>query len=499
MFETAELGRTIDKETFEERAAELRPKLLRVQDELKASSVPVVILVNGVDGAGKGETVNLLHEWLDARWLSTHVFQEKVESERERPDYWRFWMSLPPRGRIGVYFGSWYTDPILARVHDRIDDPALDRALHRVNAFERELAEDGALIIKFWLHLSKKQQKKRLKRLEKDRRTRWRVTKRDWNHHGLYDQFRRVCERTLRETSSGDAPWIVVEGADERYRSLTVTSHIHDRLRHCLDEAAEDAKRGPRKTKARPRVKNPVTILDTLDLERSVSKKVYRKRLPELQGRLNLLSRRMSSKKRGAIAVLQGWDAGGKGGAIRRTIAALDARSYRVIPVGAPTDEEKAHHYLWRFWRQLPRRGKLTIYDRSWYGRVLVERVEGFATEKEWMRAYAEINDFEEQLVEAGIVLIKFWIHISKDEQLRRFKERENTPWKRHKITEEDWRNREKWSDYEDAANEMIGRTSTEYAPWTLVEGNDKPHARLKVLETFCETFEAAVGAPKRR
>ena len=193
------------------------------------------------------------------------------------------------------------------------------------------------------------------------------------------------------------------------------------------------------------------------------------------------------------ILALEGWDAAGKGGAIRRVTHALDARMYRVIPIAAPTDEERAHHYLWRFWRHLPRLGRITIYDRTWYGRVLVERAEGFASEAEWMRAYKEINEFEEQLTEHGIVLVKYWLHISADEQLERFKERETAPWKQYKITPEDYRNREKMNLYEQAASDMIARTSTEFSPWTLVEANDKRYARIKVLRTLCDRLDAAL------
>jgi polyphosphate kinase 2 (PPK2 family) len=187
-------------------------------------------------------------------------------------------------------------------------------------------------------------------------------------------------------------------------------------------------------------------------------------------------------------------DAGGKGGAIRRITNAIDARLYQTIPIAAPTDEEKDHHYLWRFWRHIPRSGRVTVYDRSWYGRVLVERVEGFATEAEWKRAYLEINEFEEQLVESGIILFKFWMHIGQDEQLRRFKAREEVPYKQHKITDEDWRNREKWDQYKAAVNEMVIRTSTEYAPWELIPGNDKPYARIAVLQTICGGLRKALA-----
>jgi polyphosphate kinase 2 (PPK2 family) len=190
------------------------------------------------------------------------------------------------------------------------------------------------------------------------------------------------------------------------------------------------------------------------------------------------------------ILVFEGWDAAGKGGVIRRITAAMDARDYRVIPIAAPNDEERAHHYLWRFWRQIPGAGRMTIFDRSWYGRVLVERVEGFATEAEWTRAYAEIVDFEQQLYDHRALILKFWIHIDSAEQLKRFRSRQDTPYKDYKITEEDYRNRERRNDYELAANEMLGRTWTEYAPWHLVEGNDKRFARIKVLKIICDQLE---------
>jgi polyphosphate kinase 2 (PPK2 family) len=225
----------------------------------------------------------------------------------------------------------------------------------------------------------------------------------------------------------------------------------------------------------------------------AVDKAEYEERLEALQRKFGRLARELVPSDRGLIVVFEGWDAGGKGGCIRRMIRALDPRHYRAIPVSAPTDEELAHHYLWRFWRQLPPRGRITFYDRSWYGRVLVERVEGLAREAEVLRAYKEINDFEEQLVDAGIVTVKFWLHISSEEQLRRFEARARDPWKKHKLTPDDYRNREKRNLYESAANDMVERTSTEFAPWTLVEAEDKRYARLKVLETTCDKLEAAL------
>ncbi len=485
MFETAELGRTVTKQRYNAKVPALRTDLLRLQNELRERPFPVILLVNGVDGAGKGETVNLLHEWMDPRYLETYAFGPMSDEERERPPMWRFWRVLPPHGRIGIFFGSWYTDPILDRTYERIDDAAFDTALQRINVLEKELVDDGTLIVKFWMHLSKRAQKERLTALEANRKTRWRVTRADWKHFRMYDSFRRVSTRALRATSTGEAPWLVVEGADHRYRGLTVGGHLLKALTRRLERVRPASRRSPERAES-----DPVTVFDRLDLTMTVPEKQYGKQLETWQGRLNVQSRK--AKKRGisTVIVCEGWDAAGKGGLIRRITAALDARDYRVIPIAAPTDEEKAHHYLWRFWRHLPRGGRFTIFDRSWYGRVLVERVEGFATEDEWMRAYAEINNFEEQLAEHGTAVVKLWLHIDKDEQLRRFSQREKTPYKQFKITDDDYRNRERWRDYELAANEMVARTSTEYAPWTLIEANDKRHARLKALETVCTALK---------
>jgi polyphosphate:AMP phosphotransferase len=506
MFETAELGRELDKQAYESQVPALRTELLRLQRAVAAAARPVYLLIHGVDGSGRGDVLNLLHEWLDARYLDTFALSDPTEEERQRPAYWRYWMHCPARGRIGVFFGSWHSEPIVRRVYGEIDDAELDMALARATAFERELVDDGAIVIKLWLHITRAEQKKRYKRIEADPKAPWPVTKRDWKNHALYSEFRRVASRALRLTSLPEAPWTVVEAGNAHYRDIEVARQLIAQLGHRLAQPTgavavassepRPPERGDPSTAHDPIASNargPATILDTLDLTQSLSRDEYDQRLVEAQARLNRLARKMGKKRIAAVVVFQGWDAAGKGGAIRRVVHALDARAYRVVPIAAPSDEERAHHYLWRFWRNLPRLGRTTIFDRSWYERVLVERVEGFAKEAEWQRAYGEINDFEEQLVEFGIVLVKYWLHISPDEQLRRFKEREEVPWKRHKITAEDYRNREKWSAYERAVATMIERTSTEYAPWTLVEGNDKHFARVKVVETFLNKLERAL------
>ena len=494
MFEAAELGRKVSKQDYEARIPALRAGLLQTQLELRGSTTPVIVIISGADGAGKGETVNRLHEWLDPRGLESHVFgvEPASDEEQERPPYWTFWRTLPARGRIGILFGSWYTRPIVRRVRGEIGKAQLEVELARIAFFEQMLAEDGALIVKFWLHLAKKAQRKRLERLESRAQTRWRVSPLDWKHFKLYDKFVKVSERALSRTDAAWAPWHIVEAADDRYRHLTVGQTLLKALTRAGGRPAPTP-RALATPSSPARREASVGVLDRVKLATRLTDAEYEKRMARLQARMSKLARAAWEGKRSSVFVFEGWDAAGKGGAIRRLTEAMDAKLYRVIPIGAPSDEERAHHYLWRFWRQIPRAGFVTIYDRSWYGRVLVERVEGFAKEAEWMRAYLEINDFEEQLVEHGIVLTKFWIHLGREEQLRRFQDRQETAYKRHKITEEDWRNRKKWDAYEAAINDMVERTSTRHAPWALVAGNDKRFARVQVLETACRRLEDAL------
>jgi len=494
MFEAAELGRKISKQEFAEQLPALRAELLQSQQALKAKGLSVVVLIAGLDGAGKAEVVNRLNEWLDPRGIDTHTFWQPSDEERERPPWWRYWRVLPSHGRIAVLFGGWYSDLLPRRACGEIKNKTLDRELDRVAAFEHMLAADGILLVKLWFHLSKQDQRKRLKQLEKSSPTHWRLLPRDWEHYKLYAKFVKTAERIIRRTNTGPCPWHLVEAMDDRYRDLTAGQVLLASFQQLLKNHASGPLSPPPVPAPPPTPKSVQrTILDQVDLNGRFSEAAYREALKKLQRKLNRLVWAAHDQRRSTVLLFEGWDAAGKGSAIRRLTEAMDARLYRIIPIAAPTDEEKAHHYLWRFWRHLPRSGWVTIFDRSWYGRVLVERVEGFAREEEWKRAYLEINDFEEQLVEHGMVLLKFWIHISKAEQLRRFKERERVSYKRHKITPEDWRNREKWPAYEAAVNDMVAGTSTEFAPWTLVAGNDKKFARIQILKTVCERLEAAL------
>jgi len=494
MFESAELGHHIDEAAFRKQVPALREALLSTQLELvQRANCQVVILVAGMDGAGRGELVNVLNEWMDPRHVETHAMGHPSAEDSERPAMWRFWSALPPKGKIGLFLGSWYTWPLLDRVWGRIKRADLAESMQENARFEKMLVDEGALVLKFWMHLSRSQQKARLNSLSRDRRTRWRVTERDWSHHRRYDKFKKAAEIALTLTSTAQAPWMIVSGVDRYYRNLTVGRFILGALRKCL--AAKHATRpgAPALPANLPTIDN-IHILKSLDLTRKESKGTFKRTLEDYQGRLSLLTRHPKFKQLSVVAIFEGNDAAGKGGAIRRVTAALDARIYQVIPIAAPTDEERARPYLWRFWRQVPCRGRVTLFDRSWYGRVLVERIERYCSPYDWTRAYSEINDFEAQLAGHRFVVVKFWLSISKDEQLRRFKEREGTGFKRFKITDEDWRNRGKWNQYEGAVCDMVERTSTGQAPWTLVEANDKNFARIKVLKTLCKRIEARLS-----
>lgn len=494
MFETVELDRQMQKAVYKEEETELRRSLLELRVKLRDLNVPVVIVFGGVDGAGKSELANLLTEWMDPRWVKTHAYETPTADESERPEFWRYWRDLPAGGEIGIFLSAWYSEPLVEHAYGG-DDGDFARRLAQIAEFERMLAHDGVIVIKFWMHLSRGRLQQRLERLESDPMNAWRVGDREWSNFQKYDQFIRSAEDLIIRTSTGRAPWHLVEASDPRYRTTRVASLLEDAIRRRVEERrrerrlaepteetsttpAGEALEGSSSVVGSSVLQVPtqrgVTILSRMDLSLELPKDEYKDRLAYARARLGALHQRAMQQKRSLVCVFEGMDAAGKGGAIRRFTSALSSKHVRVIPIAAPTDEEKAHHYLWRFWRHLPRAGKVTVFDRSWYGRVLVERVEGFCDKVEWRRAYNEINHFELQLAQAGFVIAKFWLQISQEEQLARFEARAETPHKAWKLTDEDWRNREKWPLYATAVHDMVERTSTRHAPWHLIEGEDK-------------------------
>lgn len=503
----------VKKSEFKQQLPQLRAELLELQNTLRQAKFPVIVLFAGVDGAGKSEIVAQLNEWMDPRWLVNRAYTERSQEEQERPEFWRYWRDLPPKGQMGLFLSAWYSAPLLKRVKRHYDADGYTRELQRIQRFEQTLADDGALVIKFWMHLDKKQQKRQLKKLESDSKTAWQVSDTDWAHWALYDRFIDAADELLSATDSQSAPWQVVDGKDPYYRALHVARTIQDAIQNAIKgtneetlaqavtEPTELPVQSPAEAKMSDEEKtsdseqNKLAVyqsaskdwLASIDNAQTLSKTAYNQQLIEAQAELNQLVRQAQARDISTLLVFEGWDAAGKGGAIRRIIQAMDPKYYQVVPIAAPTQEEHAQHYLWRFWRHLPRAGRVTIFDRSWYGRVLVERLEGFAKDNEWQRAYAEINEFEAELSEAGIMVCKFWLHIDKDEQLRRFEERAKIPHKAWKLTDEDWRNREKWDDYVEAVNDMVDLTHTDQAPWVLVPANDKLTARVKVVRAVSE------------
>jgi AMP-polyphosphate phosphotransferase len=494
MLDSAEIGHRTSKRVYAREEPKLREALLNAQFDLSQTGRgPVLLVISGVEAGGRGETANKLTEWMDPRHIRVVAFGDRAPEEESRPPAWRYWKALPPRGKIGIFLNAWYHEAALHARGGRPpgDDDVLHARLKSIREHEQMLSDEGLILLKFWIHLSKSAQKKRLQALDRDPRMSWRVTRDDWEAYRLYSKRHDLWEHLLRETSTGYAPWYVIEGVDARYRYLTVGKILLDALRGALTR-----KQAITHTVAptAPSVIDNVKLIRDLDLSLRLPRPKYDRALEKQQGRLAKLTRHKRFAARSLVLVFEGVDAGGKGSTIRRVTGALDARQYVTVPVAAPSDEERGHPYLWRFWKNVPPLGGIAIFDRSWYGRVLVERVEGYCSVNDWMRAYSEINQFEEQLAQGGAVIVKFWLQISKAEQLARFRARSHTSFKRFKITPDDWRNRKKWNAYETAVCDMVDRTSTEIAPWTLVEAEDKHFARIKVLTTINDRLKASLN-----
>jgi polyphosphate:AMP phosphotransferase len=491
MLENIDLSRKVPKEEYKSSKGELDLKLGALQRRVKELNIPVIIVIEGWGAAGKGTIINELILPLDPRGFNVYTTLPPNEEESLRPFLWRFWNRTPARGRITIFDRSWYRRALNDRVEGEVKGAALQSVFQDISSFERHLADDGNVILKFFLHISKKEQSKRFDKLAKNPATEWRVTEEDRKHNQQYDEYLVATEDMLAETDSSFAPWTVVEAHNKRFAALKVFNTVVSELERHIHaiESAQPVEPAEIPARQLPAALS-ATMLDNVDLSLTVDRETYRNTLQKKQKQLRELEHEIYRRRIPVVIVYEGWDAAGKGGNIRRLTQNLDPRGYEVIPIAAPNDVEKAQHYLWRFWVQIPKAGHIAIFDRSWYGRVLVERVEGFCTEAEWKRAYGEINDMEKHLINFGTVLLKFWLHIDRDEQHRRFQERQKTAHKRWKINEEDWRNRDRWEEYKEAVEAMLFRTSTRHAPWTIVESNCKLHARLKALDTVIGAIE---------
>ena len=542
MLEKIDLDKKLNRKEYNIVMDELEPRLASLQREYKEAGIPIMVIFEGWGASGKGTLINKFIAPLDPRGFKVFTIQKVSEEEAMRPFLWRFWTKLPAKGRIHVFDRSWYRSMITECMERNGSDNEKVRTLSEISHFEQELAEDGMVIIKFFLHISKKEQKVRFQGLEKTKKTSWRVTKQDWKQNEEYEQYRNVFDDMIAKTDTDFAPWTIIESTDKEFASSKIIATVVERLSNIIEARAKIEKvnliekagnkekvlKTEKVLKAEKESNNKSTkieniiptddetkkiqtkqdylaiekalkldVLGGVDLSLSMKKGAYTKRLQELQEKLAVLHYEMYRNRIPVVLAFEGWDAGGKGGAIKRLTENIDPRGYEVVPISAPNDIERAHHYLWRFWNAMPKAGHLTIFDRTWYGRVMVEKIEGFCSENEWQRAYNEINDMEEHMTNFGCIVIKFWLQIDKEEQLKRFNERQETLEKQWKITEEDWRNREKWDEYEAAVNEMIIRTSTTNAPWVIVEANDKYYARIKVLETVVDALEHRMGKKK--
>ena len=504
MLEKVDLSKKLSKEEYKEKMSHLETRIGQLQRECKALKIPIMIVFEGFGAAGKGLQIGRLIQSMDPRGF--HVFPIKNETEEERmhPFLWRFWTKTPEKGRIAIYDGSWYRRALIDRFEKRTKEKELPEAFHSINSFEKQLTDDGTVIIKLFLDISRKEQKKRFEKLQKNKETAWRVTQGDLERNAKYNEYAAMMEDMLFKTDTDYAPWTIIEATDRRFATVKIYTTVIKAMADQIEKLARQKKKvtADQETEDHMNVSEvareadkelrelQVSILSKADLSLKYSREEYEEKLDKLQKKIEKLHGELYRRRIPVVLGFEGWDAGGKGGAIKRLTAKMDARGYAVNPTASPNDIEKAHHYLWRFWRAMPKAGHVAIFDRTWYGRVMVERIEGFCTKEEWQRAYKEINDMEKDLYDAGAVVIKFWMHIDKDEQERRFRERQENPEKQWKITDEDWRNREKWDQYEDAVNEMLLRTSTDYAPWVVVEGNDKNYARVKVLKTVVDAIE---------
>ena len=493
MLEQIDLTKTMEKEAYREEIAQMELTLARLQRACKEQKIPVIIIFEGFDAAGKGLQINKLIHPLDPRGFHVYAMKKETKTEQMYPFLWRFWTKTPEKGRIAIFDTSWYRHVSVDFFEKKLSKEERNLAYQEINTFERTLTDDGAVLIKLFLHISKKDQKKRFEKLLESKETAWRVSREDLERNKNYDGYKSILENMLEQTETEYAPWTIVEATDKKYATAKIYATVIHQLEEALKKRTVQKEEKQTEKQEKKQKLFEASVLSNADLSCSYTKEEYKERLQKLQKRIAVLHSELYRRRIPVVLGFEGWDAGGKGGAIKRLTEFMDPRGYVVNPTAAPTEVEKNHHYLWRFWQNMPKAGHIAIFDRTWYGRVMVERLEGFCSENDWKRAYNEMNEFEKELSDWGAVIIKFWVQIDKDTQLERFNDRQNNPEKRWKITDEDWRNREKWDQYEDAVNEMLKKTSTAYAPWHILESVDKKYARIKALKIVIKEIEKAL------
>lgn len=477
-----------ETEELEQRLKEAKVQLAQRQIKMKEKKLPVLVLLEGWGAAGKGSVLGKVIRDMDPRFFKVADMGNPTEEEKRKPFLYRHFIKIPEAGKFQFLDGGWMNEVTKAYLRGDLKEEKYKERIESIIRFERQLTDNGYLVMKFFFHIDEKEQKKRLSQLLEDKNTKWRVTEDDIWQNKNYNQCLQIYNQYLNDTHRSTAPWYIIDSKNKKWAQLQMLEF----LIRGIDTAMMNS------TYAVPVLQNPFPLkaipqLSDIPLDKVLEEEEYKEELQQYQGRLSELHNKLYRKKIPVIIAYEGWDAAGKGGNIKRIASALDPRGYEVHPIASPEPHEKARHYLWRFWNRLPKTGHIAIFDRTWYGRVMVERLEGFCSENDWQRAYNEINEFEKELFDWGAVIIKFWVQIDQDTQLERFTLRQNTPEKQWKITEEDWRNREKWDLYEKAVNEMLKKTSTTFAPWHVLESNDKKYARIKALKTVIKEIEKKI------
>lgn len=488
-----DLNQTLDKKEYKSEMKDLQNTLNALQQKTKEMNIPVCIVFEGWSASGKGTLISKVLYPLDPRYFNVYSMNKIEENALMRPLLWSYWTKTPSKGRTTIFDKSWHRVILPGGIKKwKLTNDEIKGFYYDVNAFEKALIDDGTLIIKLFLHISKNEQKKRFKELESNEDTKWRIDAADKQQNIDYDYYIELFQHMIQNTNTSESQWSIIEANDKKFATVKIYKILINKIQDEINKRLElESYEKQDKNNEDILLEIPsISILKNVDLSKTIKEDEYKKKLELYQARMSDLCYKLYTKRKSVVILFEGWDAAGKGGNIKRLTEEIDPRGYEVITTAAPTTEELNHHYLWRFWNKMPKDGHLAIFDRTWYGRVTVERVEGFCTNEEWQRAYKEINDTELHMVNKGTIIFKFWVHIDKDEQLARFKAREVDPLKQYKITSEDWRNRDKWDLYEKAVDEMLFRTNTDYAPWIIVESNDKKYARIKVLEHVTKELE---------